>query len=117
MIEKISGFTVANEKTIEKLVNEDPVQINHIILPKDDRLPEHDSNSNVYLIILRGTMTIRLDEQEPHRYDHGQIVNVPCGVKMNIGNFTDVNLEFFVVKSPNPKHYDFFTNGVQTSQL
>lgn len=105
MLENIYGFTSGNEKRVEKIIDDDPVLINHMVLPKGEGLPEHYSNSNVYMIIIRGGMTLKLNEQEPHLYTSGQIINIPYKTKMNVNNFGDPVLEFFVVKSPNPKHY------------
>ncbi len=50
-------------------------------------------------------MTLTLDDQEPHHYPSGQIINIPYKLKMNVNNFEEDVLEFFVVKSPNPKNY------------
>jgi quercetin dioxygenase-like cupin family protein len=103
MIEKTYSFRDSDEKLIEKIVDDDNLAINHIVLTKGTGVPEHFSNSNVYLIIVRGTMTISLSDGEPREYTKGHIVNVPFNVKMNIKNLKDETMEFFVVKAPNPK--------------
>lgn len=105
MLENIYRFSTDNAKHIEKIIDDDPVLINHIVLPKGEGLPEHYSNSNVYMIIIRGEMTLKLNEQEPQLYTGGQIITIPYQTKMNVNNAGDHVLEFFVVKSPNPKHY------------
>lgn len=105
MLEKVYNFSTSDTKNIEKLIDDEPVLINHMVLPEGEGLPEHYSNSNVYMIIVRGNMTIKLDEQEPHKYKSGQIINIPYHTKMNVSNFDNDVLEFFVVKSPNPKNY------------
>lgn len=105
MLEKLYNFTRPEEKIIEKIVDDENVVLNHMVLTKGTGLPEHYSNSNVYMIIVKGTMTIQLDEQEPHRYQSGGILNIPYNVKMNVKNLDDDILEFFVVKAPNPKDY------------
>lgn len=105
MLEKIYALPTSNEKSIGKIVDDDNIGINHIILTKGDALPEHYSNSNVYMIIVKGTMTLKLDAQEPHNYSVTQIINIPYNTKMNVSNSNDDILEFFVVKSPNPRNY------------
>lgn len=105
MIEKSYSFSIDDTKNVEKLIDDEPVLINHMIFPKGEGLPEHYSNSNVYMIIVRGIMTLKLDEQEPQKYTHGQIVSIPYHTKMNVINFDEGILEFFVVKSPNPRDY------------
>lgn len=105
MLEKVYGLSTTNEKSIGKVIDDDHIAINHMVLPKGEGLPEHYSNSNVYMIIVKGNMTLKLDEQEPHQYTIGQIVNIPYHIKMNVNNFDEDILEFFVVKSPNPRYY------------
>ncbi len=105
MIEKIYHYSTKDVKGVEKLIDDEPVMINHMVLPKGERMPEHYSNSNVYLIIVRGTMSLKLEEHSPAEYEGGQIINIPYNTKMNILNNHDHVLEFFVVKAPNPSVY------------
>ena len=105
MIEKNYKFKNSSEKVIEKIVEDDNLLLNHMILTKGTGLPEHFSNSNVYMIIVKGTMTMRLGEQEEQKYSQGNIINIPYNIKMNINNFHDEILEFFVIKAPNPKYF------------
>ena len=94
-----------NEKIIEKVVDDENIALNHMILTKDTGLPEHYSNSNVYMIIISGTMTLKLGEQEAKKYQSGDIINIPYNIKMNVNNFDDEVLEIFVIKAPNPRHF------------
>ncbi len=105
MIEKTYDFSLTDTKIVERLVDDDNLNINHMVLTKGTGMPEHYSNSNVYMVIIRGIMTLKLGEQEPKKYSQGHIVNIPYGIKMNINNFDEEVLEFFVVKAPNPKNY------------
>lgn len=103
MLEKKYEFKLAEEKMVEKIVDDDNLVINHMVFTKGSGLPEHFSNSNVYLIITKGIMTITLNDGEPGLYEKGSIINVPFKTKMNIRNLSDEVLEFFVVKAPNPR--------------
>lgn len=105
MIETKFDYTVSTEKTIEKIILDDNVNINHMILPKGEGLPEHYSNSNVYMIVARGTVSLELGEQERHNYPVGSILNIPYNIKMNVRNHEDEIVELFVVKSPAPHKY------------
>jgi quercetin dioxygenase-like cupin family protein len=106
MIEKKYLYKVTDTRTIERIISDENADINHIVLQKGDFLPEHFSNSNVYLIIIRGIITIQLNEQKPALYPRGNIINIPYKVKMNIYNEDEDVLEFFIVKSPSPKFMD-----------
>ncbi len=103
MIEKKYDYSSVDEKLIEKIVSDDNLEINHMVLTKDTGLPVHYSNSNVYMIIVRGRMAISLDDGLPAEYRKGNILNIPFKTKMNVTNKYDEVLEFFVVKAPNPK--------------
>ena len=105
MIEKTYRFQQASDKLIEKLIDDENLAINHIVLAQGDYVPEHFSNSNVYLLIIRGTMTLQLQNQEKHYYQAGTIINLPYHIKMNISNEGEELLEFFVVKAPNPRYF------------
>lgn len=105
MLEKIYKYQKSNEKIIERIVDDENVALNHMVLTKGTGLPEHYSNSNVYMIIISGEMTLKLDEQQPQKYQAGDIINIPYNKKMNVNNFDEEILEFFVVKAPNPKNY------------
>ena len=42
-----------------------------MVFNKYEGLPEHYSNSNVYMTVIRGLLSIGLDEQEIHEYEAG----------------------------------------------
>jgi quercetin dioxygenase-like cupin family protein len=54
------------------------------------------------MTVLRGTLSIGLDEQEIHEYKQGSILQIPIKTKMNVGNKHDEILELIVVKAPAP---------------
>ncbi|HAZ06609.1 cupin domain-containing protein [Acetobacterium wieringae] len=105
MLEKIYAFTSGSEKRIEKIIDDQPVMINHMIFPEGEGLKEHFSNSNVYMIVIKGTLTLQLADQEAHRYEAGAIINIPYHVKMNVNNRDPEILEIFVIKAPSPAFY------------
>ena len=105
MIEKIYKYAITDSKTIERIVDDEHSAINHMVLNKGEALPIHDSNSHVYLVIVRGKLSITLAEQDTHVYEGGNIVNVPYGVRMFIRNEEEPVLEFFVLKAPNPREF------------
>ena len=106
MIEKDFNFSNGDTKLIEKIISDGNVDLNHMIFPKDEGLPVHNANSNVYMIVIRGQLTLQLDDQEPHNYARGKIINIPYGTKMDVGNKDDEVLEIFVVKAPSPFNYN-----------
>lgn len=94
----------SNEKAIEKVIQDENVHYLHMVFNKNEGLPEHFSNSNVYMTVLRGKLSIQLDEQENHEYTAGNILKIPFKTKMNVRNLHDETLELIVVKAPAPKN-------------
>ncbi len=103
MVERNHPFTRTDAKTIERLIEDDHVGINHMVLGKGDALPEHFANSNVYIIVVRGAVQRVLDDHEAKSYPAGSILSIPFRTKMNVSNVGDAVLEFFVVKAPSPR--------------
>ena len=102
MIEKVYNMTYGNTKTVEMLISDENVNYIHMVFNKGEGLPEHFSNSNVYMTVIRGTLSIGLNEQEIHEYNQGSVLKIPFKTKMNVGNKHDDILELIIVKAPAP---------------
>ncbi len=105
MLEKLYTYVTDDNKHIEKLIDDDEVMINHMVLPVGESVPDHYSDSKVHMIIARGELTLELDNQTPHTYPRGSIVNVPYHTFMKIRNEGKETTEFFVTKTPSPRVY------------
>ncbi|MGI6701186.1 MAG: cupin domain-containing protein [Christensenellales bacterium] len=99
---KIYKMTDSNNKLIERVIIDENIHYNHMILPSKEALPVHTTNSNVYMTVLRGTLTISLDNNESESYERGTIINIPKGVEMFARNENEEVLEITVVKAPAP---------------
>jgi len=104
MIEQLFSFAKVDSKVIERIVDDEFAAINHMVLGKSEFLPEHNANSNVYMLIIRGAITLRLDDQAAHQYEAGNIIAIPFKTRMNVANQSNGVLEFFVIKAPSPRH-------------
>lgn len=103
MIEKIYKMTSGDEKTVERIIEDENIHYAHIILGKDEGTPEHYTNSNLYMTVIRGKLSIRLAEQETNEYEAGTILRIPFNTKMSLNNLYNDILELTVVKVPAPK--------------
>ncbi len=103
MVEQVFTLAEGNQKAIEKVIFDENVHYLHMIFGKDEGLPEHFSNSNVYMTVLRGTLSIGLNNQEIHEYPKSTLLKIPVDTKMNVKNLGDETLELIVVKAPAPK--------------
>jgi quercetin dioxygenase-like cupin family protein len=103
MIEQIFKLSVGDEKAVEKVIFDENIHYLHMVFNKDEGLPEHFSNSNVYMTVIRGNLSIGLNEQEVHEYEAGTLLKIPFQTKMDVKNLHDETLELIVVKAPAPK--------------
>lgn len=106
MIEQVFKYSINDEKAVEKIIMDENINYIHMVFNKNEGLPEHYSNSNVYMTVVRGTLSIKLDEQETHEYVKGDILKIPYNTKMNVNNLKDSTLELIVVKSPAPAYFN-----------
>lgn len=103
MIERLYQYARTEAQTMEKIVDDERVNINHIVVEPGKAVPTHASNSYVHQIIVRGTLSLSLEDGPFNQYGPGSIVAVPFNQKMVIQNQGKETLEFFVVKAPNPR--------------
>lgn len=102
MVEKVYTMTFSDSKTVEKLIFDENINYLHMIFNNNEGLPEHFSNSNVYMTVLKGILSIGLDDQEIHEYSHGTVLKIPFKTKMNVVNKHNETLELIVIKAPAP---------------
>ncbi|MGI6114274.1 MAG: cupin domain-containing protein [Mahellales bacterium] len=103
MVEQVFQMTMINEKKVEKVIQDENLHYIHMIFNKDEGLPEHFSNSTVYMTVLRGRLSIGLNDQEIHEYTAGSVLKIPYKTKMNVKNLHQDTLELIVIKAPAPK--------------
>ncbi len=103
MAAQVFRLAQGEDKAIEKVIFDENIHYLHLILPTNDGLPEHFSNSNVYMTVIRGRLSIGLDDQEILVYDSGSLLKIPYNTKMNVKNLHREALELIIVKAPAPK--------------
>ena len=102
MIEQVFKISTGNKKAVEKVVFDENIHYLHMVFNKGEGLPEHLSNSNVYMTVIRGTLSIALGCQDINEYSGGSLLKIPVDTKMNVKNLHDDTLELIVVKAPAP---------------
>lgn len=103
MVEQIFSLSRGNEKAVEKVIFDENLHYLHMVFNKTEGLPEHFSNSNVYMTVVRGKLSIGLNDQEIHEYEAGTLLKIPFQTKMNVKNLHEETLELIIVKAPAPK--------------
>ena len=104
MVEQMFKLSGGNEKTVEKVIFDENVHYLHMVFNMNEGLPEHFSNSNVYMTVIRGKLSIGLNDQEIHEYDAGTLLKIPFQTRMNVKNLYAETLELIVVKAPAPSN-------------
>lgn len=102
MVEQVYQLETGDKKVVEKVIMDENIHYIHMVFNKDEGLPEHYSNSNVYMTVVRGKLSIALDDQEIHVYEEGTLLKIPENTKMNVKNLNELVLELIVVKAPAP---------------
>lgn len=102
MIEQVFTMSTSDEKKIERVVQDENIHYLHMVFNKGEGLPEHFSNSNVYMTVVRGTLSIGLNDQTIHQYEKGTLLKIPIDTKMNVKNLSENVLELIIVKAPAP---------------
>jgi quercetin dioxygenase-like cupin family protein len=105
MIEEVFELTNSAERTVEKVIQDDNLDYIHMLFNQDEGLPLHTSNSNVYMTVLQGTLSIGLDAQEVKAYPCGTLLKIPYQTRMNVRNLHKQMLELIVVKAPSPRMF------------
>jgi quercetin dioxygenase-like cupin family protein len=103
MVEQVFKMASGDKKAVEKIIFDENVHYLHMVFNENEGLPEHYSNSTVYMTVLRGMLSIQLDEQDNHEYEAGTVLKIPFKTKMNVRNLHSDALELIVVKAPAPK--------------
>lgn len=103
MIEQVFKLAEGNGKAIEKILFDENVHYLHMVFPQNEGLPEHFSNSNVYMTVVRGKLSIGLGKQEIREYTSGTLLKIPFNTKMNVLNLHVDTLELIVIKAPAPE--------------
>ncbi|MDI3529810.1 MAG: hypothetical protein PWQ23_1629 [Thermoanaerobacter sp.] len=103
MVEQVFALSKGNETVVEKVIFDENLHYLHMVFNKTEGLPEHFSNSNVYITVVRGKLSIGLNDQEIHEYEAGTLLKIPYQTKMNVKNLNEETLELIIVKAPAPK--------------
>ncbi|MBQ7896488.1 MAG: cupin domain-containing protein [Oscillospiraceae bacterium] len=103
MVEQVIKLTQGEDKVVERLLVDENIHYAHIILPGHQSVPEHVTDAkSAYMSVIRGTLSIALDDQGIHEYSAGTMIKIPIDTRMSIHNKHDETLELIVVKAPAP---------------
>jgi len=84
-----------------EVVDKKHLLIMQIALKPGQRVPQHNANSNVNLLILKGTITANLSGID-NQAKEGDLLPVSYQTPMTIINNEETNATLLVIKTPNP---------------
>ena len=74
MIEQIYKISTDDKKVVEKVIFDENLHYLHMVFGKGEGLPEHFSHSNVYMTVIKGILSIGLNNQDIHEYSNGTLL-------------------------------------------
>lgn len=84
-----------------KVVDEKHLLVIQIALKSGQSVPQHNANSNVHLLVVRGNLTVNLDGVD-NQVKEGDLLPVAYQTLMIIKNTGSIDATFLVLKTPNP---------------
>lgn len=84
-----------------KLVDEKYLLLMQAALKPGQSVPQHNANSNVHILVVRGEVVINLDGTDGLARE-GSLVPVIHKTAMNIRNKSAQDASFLIIKTPNP---------------
>jgi quercetin dioxygenase-like cupin family protein len=102
MINVLESIPYQDEKMgSRKLVDEKYLLLMQAALKPGQSVPQHNANSNVHILVVKGEVVINLDGTEIVA-EEGSLVPVIHKILMNIKNKSGRDASFLIIKTPNP---------------
>ncbi len=84
-----------------KLVDEKYLLVMQVALKSSQSVPQHNANSNVHILVVRGEVVINLNGTE-NIAKEGALVPIAYKTSMNVTNKSNHDASFLIIKTPNP---------------
>ncbi|MCE5344588.1 MAG: hypothetical protein LLF96_13535 [Eubacteriales bacterium] len=95
-------YRIDPQQKIQRLLHDENLQAIHMSFAQGEGLPAHNANSTLYMTVLHGCLSIRLNDQPPSEYPDQTLLKIPEGTRMNVNNLHAETLELLVFKVPAP---------------
>ncbi len=101
MIEQVQQATKTKEHILENLFEKGPFKLNHVVIKPGQVFPKHNTDADVYIIIVKGKLTLQLADEASSVYEKRQVVHVPYNTPSELSNKSEKITEAYVVKMEN----------------
>lgn len=95
---KTFPYTQGQTDLFENIVSLEDLQLNHVLIPEGKVFPAHPTDAEVYILLLKGTLSIAIDGEKAVKYPCGQVIHIPLGTLSELGNLDEEQVEAFIVK-------------------
>lgn len=97
-MEKVYKYTITDQEIMENIFKDEKLLMNHVVVSPGKIFPKHPTDAIVYVLIIRGQLSVAIENNGFNTFEAGQLVNVPKGIPVELGNRGNAPLELFVVK-------------------
>ncbi len=97
-MEKILRYTVDSEDVFEHIIKEDAFEYNHVVIKPHFTFPAHPTDANVIITVIKGELSIKLENQAVQIFVKGQVITADQGTMSELSNNMDKPCELFVIK-------------------
>ena len=98
MAEQMYRYTVTETKILERVLEDNPVHLAHMVLPEGEGFPAHEANATVYMTVIRGQVSVALNGQPAQAYQRGDVIKISKGTRMQGDNEHGETAELIVLK-------------------
>ena len=85
----------------KELVSSKDLLLMQVALKPEQSVPQHNANSNVHILVVKGEVVITLDGKDVVAKE-GALVPVAFKTPMSVTNKSQGNASFLIIKTPNP---------------
>ncbi len=96
---QVFNYTLTDSETFENVFKDENLLMNHVVIPTGKFFEKHPTDANVHIVILRGTLTVSVDDSPRTAYEKGSVLNISKGSLSELGNDGSEPTELIVIKT------------------
>lgn len=98
MAAKLFNYSLEQKDLFENILKDENIMLNHVVIESGKFFPKHPTDAHVYIIIVKGELSVTLNDDTKNIYKKGDVVEVEKGIESELGNESDDFTEAFVIK-------------------
>ena len=92
-------YTLTENEIFENVFTEKNLLLNHVVIPEKKYFEKHPTDAKVHIIILRGNLSIAIEDGDRVIYKKGVVITASKGTVSELGNPGPGITELMVIKS------------------